>query len=264
MKARFFVLVAFLIVSAATTFARAATLFFDDFNSGASPTWSNTSGNWTAEGDVYRAQDPNNFPNAHSFVSSLPSLTDFSVTVDVNAVRDGGVWLRASSDPTSSVGVTGVLLIFLNDGRAPNTLFWHEVISSYGSEHNSASNQFSGNFSLRIDVQGDTYSAFVKGNSTQATTFVSNKFTSAYVGLYDHDVFPGDVQSFDNFRLSVSVPGPIAGAGLPGLILASVGLLGWWRRRTADAQNEPTREAAMAAVRKELACYVRPHFILGP
>jgi hypothetical protein len=147
---------------------------------------------------------------------------------------DGGVWLRAGDAPTFGLGVTGVLLIFLNDALHPNALFWHEVTNpeTYGPELNSAFNLPLGNFSLQIDVQGNRYSA----NSTAATTFISNRFTSGFAGLYDeHDV--SSTQSFDNFRLSdapAPVPIPPVG-GLFGLILASMGLLGWWRRRIAHA-----------------------------
>jgi hypothetical protein len=44
--------------------------------------------------------------------------------------------------------------------------------------------------------------------------------------LYSLEFSPGVV----NGDVS-AVPGPIAGAGLPGLVFASGGLLGWWRRK---------------------------------
>ena len=76
-------------------------LFFDDFQSGASPLWGNERGSWFASGGVYDAQFPQNLPPTYS---SLPyDLHDFRIELDVNAVQNGGIWLRADAQGRNGV-----------------------------------------------------------------------------------------------------------------------------------------------------------------
>lgn len=199
---------------AAQVRVEAQSWFSDSFDTGTSVLWGSEIGNWSAAGGVYSASSPGNFPNAHS---SLPFvLTDFTVELDINNVQDGGVWLRSSTATGTSVGRSGVLLVTGVGGG----LYWHIVLAggSYGSSLNPVSGLFTPGVSdphLRIDVQGDTYSAFVNGAPTPATTLTTAAFASGQIALYD---FSG--QTFDNVSV---VPEPSIA------LLLSLGLAGFAR-----------------------------------
>jgi hypothetical protein len=89
------------------------------------------------------------------------------------------------------------------------------------------------------DINGTTVgSAHFVGplSSGQDTEFLNFNLTSPFTASIHFDISSNSIAGSANVGAALSavpapVPGPIAGAGLPGLILACGSLLGWWRRR---------------------------------
>lgn len=190
-----------------------ATLFTDDFNTGPSVLWGNEQGNWQVVNQAYKAQAPSSWPNAHS---SLPFvLDDFEISLDINSLVDGGVWLRSSAAPGTLIGRTGILLV-----ARSHDLYWHVVPTgqTYGGSLNAVSSP-GGNIHLRIAVQGNNYALYVNHSPTPATTLVDATFSQGQTALYSFNL----TQSFDNVML---IPEP----GAMGLLVA--GALVFLRRRT--------------------------------
>ncbi len=176
--------------------------FGDEFDTVASSAFGNESGTWSVlTSGKYRAEIPDNAPVARS---SLPfELDDFAVEFDFNPLNGGGGLLLRGVEAPGNIGVSGVDFAGARDASGSGRLFWHIIQNdSFGPALAEVSGLFTpgDNIHIRVTVDGDTYSAYLNGSTTPATTLTTSTFNSGRFYLLDNDA----LMAFDNVELFTS------------------------------------------------------------
>ena len=210
---------AMLFVVVGVTSAKAGTILFsDDFSSGASSLWQPKVGNWVVENGVYYENQYGRYsgnPGNWTYLNLPSALPDnFTLSVDIGNLCDGGIYLRTDSSHSN-----GILLVTGGWGHTGTGLYWHEF---YNGNATGAVNRVEGNpaqgasGTLTIEVAGNVYAASWNGELITTLTAESPyNFLGGSIGLYSWSS-----QTFDNVALTTSAPVPLPSAFLllaPGL-----------------------------------------------